>query len=209
MTADVLVMPPVPPQDLLGQIFPFVESAQAELQDHVQKSPLLTDIALKQFLSVLAVFHTVLLQDGAVLYSRYPWLPVFQFHPFNTPQFHAFASQSVQQVASAEEASHLAFQNLPQHLIASLQGIVINLSLEQQAQQAENEALCLEVWQHVATQNMLLAQLAQQPKGQRAASRGTSQSMCNANMMLWPPIDSAACSCLSATCVRLGCLIPS
>ena len=69
MTADVLVMPPVPPQDLLGQIFPFIELAQAKLQDHVQKSPLSTDIALKQFLSVLAVFCTVLLQDGAVLYS--------------------------------------------------------------------------------------------------------------------------------------------
>ena len=54
-------------------------------------------------------------------------------------------SQSVQQVASAEEASRLAFQNLPQHLIASLQGIVTNLSLEQQAQRVENEALHFEV----------------------------------------------------------------
>ena len=130
------------------------------------------NIALKQFLSFLTWFRTVLLQDGAVLYSQHSQLPVFQFHPFNTLQFHAFASQSAQQVASAEEASCLAFQNLPQHLIASLQGIVTNLSLEQQAQQAENEALCLEVQQHVATQNMLLAELSQwPPKGQRAAGR--------------------------------------
>jgi len=158
----------VPPRDLLSQIFPFVESAQAELQDRVRQLPLATDIALKQFLSVLTWFCTILLQDGAVLYSRYPQLSIFQFAPFNTPQFHAFASQSVQQVASAEEASCLAFQNLPRHLIASLQGIVTNLSLEQQAQRVENEALRFEVRQHVATQNMLLAELACQSKGQRA-----------------------------------------
>ena len=168
MTPDMHVMPPGPPQDLLTQIFPFVESAQAELQDRVRKSSLSTDIALKQFLSVLTWFRTVLLQDGAVLYSRYPQLPVFQFHPFSSPQFHAFASWSVQQVASAEEASRLAFQNLPQHLITSLQGIVTNLSLEQQAQRAENEALRLEVQKHIAMQNVLLTELSQRPKkGQR------------------------------------------
>ena len=92
------------------------------------------DIALKQFLSVLTWFCTVLLQDGAVLYSRYPQLPLFQFHPFNTLEFCAFASQSVQQVVGVEEASCLAFQNLLRHLVVSLQGIVTNLSLEQQAQ---------------------------------------------------------------------------
>lgn len=174
----MLAMPAVPPRDLLSQIFPFVESAQAELQDRVRQLPLATDIALKQFLSVLTWFRTILLQDGAVLYSRYPQLSIFQFAPFNTPQFHAFASQSVQQVASAEEASRLAFQNLPRHLIASLQGIVTNLSLEQQAQRVENEALRFEVRQHVATQNMLLAELACQSKGQRAVGGSGRASRC-------------------------------
>jgi hypothetical protein len=68
-SADVAVLPSVPSRDLLSQIFPFIESAQAELHDHVCKSSLSTDIALKQFLSVLAWFQTVLLQDGAVLYA--------------------------------------------------------------------------------------------------------------------------------------------
>ncbi|KAF8421336.1 hypothetical protein L210DRAFT_2221116 [Boletus edulis BED1] len=126
----------------------------------------------------------VLLQDGAILYSRHPELPVFQFHPFNTPQFRTFANQSVQQVASAEEASRLAFQNLPQHLVVSLQGIVTNLSLEQQAQRAENAALRLEVQQHIATQDTLLAELAagRRAKGQRASSRQASRGVCSANM---------------------------
>ncbi|KAG6370583.1 hypothetical protein JVT61DRAFT_11380 [Boletus reticuloceps] len=124
----------VPPRDLLNQVFPFVESAQAGLQEHIHDSSLVIDITLKQFLSILTWFHTVLLQDSAILYSQHPELPVFQFHPFNTSQFRTFANQSVQQVASAEEASQLAFQNLPQHLIVSLQGIITNLSLEQQAQ---------------------------------------------------------------------------
>ena len=195
-TANMLALPPVPPQDLLGQIFPFIESAQAELHDRVHKSPLTIDIALKQFLSVLAWFHIVLLQDGAVLYSRHPQLPLFQFHPFDTPEFRAFASQSVQQVAGAEEASRLAFQNLPRHLVASLQGIVTNLSLEQQVQRAENEALRLEVRQHVATQNVLLAELARRPKGQRATSGRASQGMAGTKVLLWLSTNSPACSCL-------------
>ncbi|KAG6374908.1 hypothetical protein JVT61DRAFT_3641 [Boletus reticuloceps] len=150
-----------------------VESAQAGLQEHVHDSSLAINIALKQLLSVLAWFYTVLLQDSAILYSQHPELPVFQFHPFNTPWFHTFANQSVQQVASVEEASQLAFQNLPQHLIVSLQGIITNLSLEQQA---ENKALCLEVQQHIATQDVLLAQLVagQRARGQRASSRRAS-----------------------------------
>ena len=118
--ADRAAMPTVPPRDLLAEIFPFIESAQAELQEHVCESSLVTDIALKQFLSVLSWFRTVLLQDGAVLYSQHPKLPVFRFHPFDTPQFWSFAAQSVQQVANAEETSWIAFQNLPQHLITSL-----------------------------------------------------------------------------------------
>ena len=81
-------------------------------------------------------------------------------------------------MASTEKASHLAFQNLPRYLIASLQGIVTNLSLEQQAQRVENEALHFEVRQHVATQNMLLAELACQSKGQRAVGGSGKASRC-------------------------------
>ena len=158
--ADRAAIPTVPPHDLLTEIFPFVESAQAELQEHVRKSSLATDIALKQFLSVLSWVHTVLLQDGAVLYSQHPELPIFQFHPFDTSQFQSFAAQSVQQVVNAEETSRLAFQNLPQHLITSLRGVITNMSLEQQAQRAENEALRLEVQRHLRTQDALLAELA-------------------------------------------------
>ena len=62
-------MPIVLPHDLLTQIFSSVKSAQAELQERVHESLLVTDIALKQFLSVLSWFCTVLLQDGAILYS--------------------------------------------------------------------------------------------------------------------------------------------
>ena len=67
--ADHAAMPTVPPCDLLTEIFPFIESAQAELQEHVHESSLATNITLKQFLSILSWFCTVLLQDGAVLYS--------------------------------------------------------------------------------------------------------------------------------------------
>jgi hypothetical protein len=157
----------VPPQSLLKDIFPFVEDAQQQLSEWTCQSSLAIDIALKQFLSVLRWFRTVLLQDCAVLFAGHPELPVFQFKPFSTPVFREFAAGLVESVTRAEQEARLAFQNLPQHLIWSLRGLVTTLTLEQQAQCVENEALHAEVQKHLESQSVLLAELARAPKGHR------------------------------------------
>jgi hypothetical protein len=163
----------VPPQSLLKDIFPFIEDAQQQLSEWTCQSSLAIDITLKQFLPVLRWFRTVLLQDCAVLFAGHPELPVFQFKPFSTSVFKEFAAASVESVTRAEQEARLAFQNLPQHLICSLRGLVTTLMLEQQAQCVKNKALHAEVQKHLESQSALLAELAHTPKG-RQESRASS-----------------------------------
>ncbi|KAG2095326.1 hypothetical protein BD769DRAFT_1394918 [Suillus cothurnatus] len=115
----------VPLPALMEEIFPFIEQAQQDLKDHTQHSQLTTDIALHQFLSVLLWFRLVLLQDAALLYTKHPKIPVFCFKPFNTQCFQDYAHEAIQVVMQAED----------------LKGLVTSMTLDQQAQHAENEAL--------------------------------------------------------------------
>jgi len=112
-----------------------------------------------------------------VLYARHSDLPIFQFQPFNTPRFKEFATASVNDIARAEGEARLAFENLPEHVICSLWGLVTTLTLEQQAQHAESETLRAEVRTYLEGQNALLAKLAHTPKarGHGSKSRVTSQ----------------------------------
>jgi hypothetical protein len=168
----------VPPPELVKEIFPFVEDAQHRLSERTAGSPLAIDISLKQFLCVLQWFRTVILQDCAVLYVRRPDLPIFQFRPFNTPRFKEFAAASVNDITRAEGEARLAFENLPEHVICSLRGLVTTLTLEQQAQRAESETLRAEVRTYLEGQNALLAKLAHAPKarGHGSKSQATSGS---------------------------------
>jgi len=150
----------VPPPALMEEIFPFIEQAQQDLKDRTQHSQLATDIALRQFLSVLLWFRLVLLQDATLLYTKHPEIPVFRFKPFNTQCFRDYAHEAVQAVMQAEEQARMAFHNLPQHLVCSLKGLVTSMTLDQRAQHAENEALRAEVRQHMETQSALLAELS-------------------------------------------------
>ncbi|KAJ6565001.1 hypothetical protein DFH09DRAFT_1475607 [Mycena vulgaris] len=79
----------------------------------------------------------VLIQDVAVLFSKDPLALIFKFAPFNALSFRNFAAISTAAIHlnSAEEA-RLAFQNLPQHLVASMQGALAtqNLAFERERQ---------------------------------------------------------------------------
>ena len=92
-------------------------------------SLLAKDIALRQFLSTLVWFRRVLLQDMAVLYTQTPDAPIFNTSPFNSSIFHEFAATSKAAIHAAEESARLAFQNLPQHLVASMQGALATQNL--------------------------------------------------------------------------------
>ena len=131
-----------PPGDLLRQLFPWVEGQQAALSTRSQDARC-KDIALRQFLSVLVWFRVVILQDAAVLYSQHPHLSFFTFRPFNSPAFHDFAASSAATIAHAESKARLVYENMPEHLIAGLQGTYADLRMEQRKEQ-ENNACQLE-----------------------------------------------------------------
>ncbi|KAJ6499782.1 hypothetical protein DFH09DRAFT_1445281 [Mycena vulgaris] len=95
------------------------------------------DIALRQYLVTMTWLRRVLIQDVAVLFSKDPLALIFKFAPFNALSFRNFAAISTAAIHlnSAEEA-RLAFQNLPQHLVASMQGALAtqNLAFERERQ---------------------------------------------------------------------------
>jgi hypothetical protein len=159
----------------MEEIFPFIEQAQQDLKERTQRSQLATDIALRQFLSVLLWFRLVLLQDAALLFAKHPELSMFRFKPFNAQRFRDYAGDAVQAVARAEEQARMAFNNLPEHLVSSLKGLVTSMTLDQQAQRAENEALRAEVRCHMETQSALLTELASGSRGRR--SKGHKSAM--------------------------------
>jgi hypothetical protein len=90
------------------------------------------DIALTQFLALLQWLRRVLLQDAALLYTCNPLCAVLRYPPFNTPLFQAFAATSSDIIASAEEESCLALQNLPAHLMSSVRGLLTGIAMEKE-----------------------------------------------------------------------------
>jgi hypothetical protein len=102
-----------PPNELLQQIFPWVESEHVALNVHMQEDRCSKDISLRQFLKLLLWLCTVLLQDAAVLYLLYPHSRLFLYWPFNTKPFWEFAIGSVAIIAHAESEACLAYENMP------------------------------------------------------------------------------------------------
>jgi hypothetical protein len=92
---------------------------------------------LHQPFKLLIWFHTLLLQDGALLYSKYPHLPLWQYPPFNSREFREFAATSVDVIAEVEARGLLAVKNLPQTLVRGFQGAISSLSMAQQLSRDE------------------------------------------------------------------------
>ncbi|KAK6987922.1 hypothetical protein R3P38DRAFT_3227051 [Favolaschia claudopus] len=111
-----------PPNDVSEEIFPWIEDELAALISREHSNRLAKDIALRQFLSAMLWFRRILVQDLAVIFTQNPHALIFKYAPFNSPSFRDFAASSTAAINAAEETARLAFQNLPQHLVASLQG---------------------------------------------------------------------------------------
>jgi hypothetical protein len=116
------------------QIFPWIEQEQDALLKREHDNHFARDIALRQFLITLAWFRRVLIQDMAVLFTQTPDAPIFKVAPFNSTLFREFAATSTAAIQAAEETARLAFQNLPEHLIASMRGALAtqNLAFERE-----------------------------------------------------------------------------
>ncbi|KAF8195181.1 hypothetical protein K438DRAFT_2126985 [Mycena galopus ATCC 62051] len=105
-----------------------------------QKNRFAKDIALAQFLRLMCYFRTVLVQDFAILFTKYPTCPVFKLPPFNSPTFRHFAAQSSARIVAAEDKAKLALANLPRSVAETFRGAVTNFSLEQKREQDASRA---------------------------------------------------------------------
>jgi len=129
-------------------VFPWVEAEQAALDARQASDVRSSDIALRQFLRLLLWLRRVLLQDCAVLYSKYPSCGMFRYTPFNTAAFRDFAANSSTVITRAEEDARYALQNLPDNIVTSFQGLATDIKMEQQTQRIASDAR----WQAIESQ---------------------------------------------------------
>ena len=141
---------PEPSSELL---FLWVELEQAALHARQSSGVKSSDIALKQFLLLLVWLRRVLLQDCAVLYSKYPSCGMFCYAPFNTPTFREFASTSAAVICRAEEDAHHVLKNLPDNVVTSFCGLATDIKMDQQAQQIASDTCwdVMESWMNEMT----------------------------------------------------------
>jgi hypothetical protein len=90
------------------------------------------DNALLSLLGTLRVFRRVLLQDHAVLFSKYPDLALYKYAPFTSPAFHKYSSDSVHAIETAEESARHNLQQLPEKIASTFRGILATNSLNQE-----------------------------------------------------------------------------
>jgi len=162
-----------PPPILLLQLFPWLEGELEALvtrQHHHRHSQ---DVALQHFLHLLVWLRIVLLQDAAILYTKYPDANIFAYAPFNTPVFRTFATSSTAAIEEVEEAAHLAFKDCPENLARGLRGAIAAQQLEnKKGSKAINARfdMLLEELQHAS-------RAASQAQGTRRSYKTTGSCM--------------------------------
>jgi hypothetical protein len=129
-------------------VFPWVEAEQAALHARQASDVRSSDIALRQFLRLLLWLRRVLLQDCAVLYSKYPSCGMFRYAPFNTFAFRDFAANLSAVITRAEEDARYALQNLPDNIVTSFRGLATDIKMDQQPQRIASDAR----WQAIESQ---------------------------------------------------------
>ncbi|ESK82710.1 hypothetical protein Moror_5700, partial [Moniliophthora roreri MCA 2997] len=82
------------------------------------------DLALDGFLKLLLNLHCILLQDLAVMHATHPNFPIYQFAPFNSPEFLRFAEESQMTLAQAEEEARMQLQELVPDIVIWVKGFI-------------------------------------------------------------------------------------
>jgi hypothetical protein len=90
-----------------------VEDELATLEARERENAFTCDIAMHQLFKIFIWFRTLLLQDGALLYTKYPQASL---PPFNSREFREFAASSVDLIAEVEARGPLAVKNLAHRL---------------------------------------------------------------------------------------------
>lgn len=138
-----------------------------------QANPFARDIALRQLFKLLIWFRTVILQDGAILYKKYPNTALFNYPPFNSLEFWQFATASVNRLAQIEAEANLALKNLPQNLVRGFQGAMAGISLAQRAERDETRAYIQRLESQI---QLLIQQFSAQTTGKGNGSRKTQMT---------------------------------
>ncbi|KAF8078231.1 hypothetical protein FPV67DRAFT_1662983 [Lyophyllum atratum] len=89
------------------------------------------DPTLRSFLKVLQHLRAIILQDSAILFTKYPQSPLWRHPPFNTPKFR-FASTAHVVIRSAHEEARLRLENLPEAVATSFHGMVTTNHIPQE-----------------------------------------------------------------------------
>src|SRR6266446_4247241 len=174
----------VPPQMLLDTVFPWVEEEQKayekRLVEHGRKA---TDYALKHFLEVLVWFRGIILQDSAVLFSRYPKCALWTYAPFNTPEFKAFTQSSTTILQQAEEEARRKLEQLPETVAASMRGVVEAMEVRQ------NKDRCNINMKLDYVQSLLLSQVGSKSRVKRSQNIDIQNSVGMSLLMFYPTLN--------------------
>ncbi len=127
-----------PPSELCQEIFPWVESELAAYSARLETvGAAATDYSLKNFLNLLLELRVILLQDAAVLQSKYPDLHLWKYAPFNSHLFHNFSQASNSILENAEAEARHQLESLPETVSRSMQGILETMSVQRRQEQIE------------------------------------------------------------------------
>ncbi|KAJ8456623.1 hypothetical protein ONZ45_g18649 [Pleurotus djamor] len=187
-----------PPSDLIKTLFPWAEAELASLQRRRhQHGKTAEDVALKYFLEFLIHSRTVILQDAAALYPRNPDCLLFTFPPFSSLQFRTFAAESVQIIQDAEEQSRLQLQSFPEHVIASMHGVLTQAHVHHQG--SINNLLNNQRQMQDQLESLIQHQMFQQTSARRG--KGSSRLRIKASADLSPLAPEIASIPLSSATV--------
>lgn len=125
-----------PPASVVAQIFPWVDTELEAYHARVAENPKAIDIALVQLITLLRWLRVVLVQDVAILAHRAPQSLIFNYAPFNSAEFRAFADGADARLQEVEERVRTGMQHLPEDYQASMRA----LFLEEAARNAEARA---------------------------------------------------------------------
>jgi hypothetical protein len=81
------------------------------------------------------MFRRVLLQDCAILFTKYPTLALFKYAPFTSHVFHQFSFDSLRAIQNAEVSARQNLQQLPEKMASTFRGILATNSLHQEIMQ--------------------------------------------------------------------------
>lgn len=133
------------------------------------------DIALRHFLGLLTWLRTVVVQDAAVLYTRHPSAPIFQFPPFNSTTFREFAASSSGIIEKAEKDVALALQNLPKHIAQTFTAAMSRAAIEQERERAAARVYQVAITDQLAMLHGLVEDIAAGSSKKRRTVARTSK----------------------------------